>query len=149
MCPIITNRKLSASQVSDDFLETIEFMDDQLWCDSTAETLDLGSLSLEQEPTGLRSKVIVTGVAHPLHDLRLVRLVLAVRAYRNVNAVSVYAADDDWRIVIEPDLPIVYLSDLDGDALVSSEAATPDDFGRLAAGQSVVADLFPAEASVA
>jgi hypothetical protein len=147
---IITGREVSPSQVSEDLLETIEFMDDRLWCELTAQSLDLDSLrleagSVERVPS---SKATVQGVADPLHDPRVARLVIAVRSYHRVEAVAVYAVDGDWRIVLEPGQPAVYLPSLEADA-VESMAVSPDDIERLAAGQGVLADLFPRAADVA
>lgn len=147
---IITGHEISPAQISDDFLETIEFMDDRLWCELTAQALDVDSLRLEGGSVeGIpSSKVTVNGVADPLHDPRVARLVIAVRSYRRVEAVAVYAADSSWRIVLGPGQPAVYLSSLGADA-IESAALSPDDIERLAAGQGVLADLFPRVADVA
>jgi hypothetical protein len=147
---IITNHEVSASQLSEDFLETIDFMDDQLWCDSTAESLGLGLLDLEQgsaESSPL-TRVTVGGMSDPLHDPRLVRLVLEVQAYRRADAAVVHGLDGDWRIVIRPDQPMTFLPNLDTDAIDSAEVGQ-DEFVRLAQGQSVLADLFPNGAEMA
>ncbi len=53
-------------------------------------------------------KAVVRGVADPLHDPRLARLVVALRAYRGIDAVALYAADRDWRIVIESGEPAYF-----------------------------------------
>ncbi len=93
-------------------------------------------------------KAVVSGVADPLHDPRLARLVVAVRAYRDVEAVAVYARDVAWRIVMEPGEPTFFLSSLGGEALESAPLAG-DDLDRIAAGHGVLADLFPKVADVA
>lgn len=92
---IITGHEISPAQISEDFLETIEFMDDQLWCELAAHSLDVESLRLESRSVvGVPSaRVTVRGVADPLHDPRIARLVIAVRSCRRVEAVAVYAAD--------------------------------------------------------
>ncbi len=61
---------------------------------------------------------------------------------------AVYAADLDWRIVIEPGEPAFFLPRL-GAVALESAPLLPDDLDHLAAGQVVLADLFPRSAEVA
>jgi hypothetical protein len=147
---LIVGHDVAPSQLTTDFLEAIEFMDDQLWCGKTARELELDALELKAGPLEDRRsiKAVVRGVADPLHDPRLARLVVAVRAYRGIDAVAVYAADLDWRIIVEPAEPAYFLPSLGADALESAELSL-EDLDQLAAGQRVLADLFPRPAEVA
>ncbi len=147
---LIVGHDVTPAQLTTGFLEAIDFMDDRLWCQKIARELELDGLELESGPLGdgCSVKAVVRGVADPLHDPRLARLVVAVRAYRGTNAVAVYAADLDWRIVIEPDEPVYFLPSLEGDALESA-ALLVEDLDHLAGGQRVLADLFPRPAEVA
>lgn len=146
---IITGRAVAPGQLTEDFLHAIEFMDDCLWCKQTAAQLQLDSLDLDAGTAGPDSvKALVSGVADPLHDPRLVRLVVAVRSYRRVDAVAVFAVDDDWRIVIEPDEPAYFLPSLDADDMTSAPLRV-EDLDDLASGQRVLADLFPRQSAVA
>ncbi len=147
---LIVGHDVTPSQLTTDFLEAIDFMDDRLWCHKTALELELESVELEAGPLseGGSTKAVVRGVADPLHDPRLARFVVAVRAYRNIDAVAVYSADLDWRIVIEPGEPAYFLPRLGADAVESADLSR-EDLDRLAAGQRVLADLFTRPAEVA
>lgn len=147
---LIVGHDVSTAQLTADFLEAIEFMDERLWCSKTARELEFESLELEASPAGsARSiKAVVRGVSEPLYDPRLVQLVVAIRSYLGVDAVAVYAADLDWRIVIEPGESAFFLPALGADA-IESELLTIDDLDHLASGQQVLADLFTHRAEVA
>ena len=73
---------------------------------------------------------------------------MALRAYRGVDAVVVFAADVDWRIFIEPGEPAFFLPQFGGDP-IESAVLSPDDLDQLAGGERVLADLFPRSARVA
>lgn len=146
---LIVGRDVSPDQLTTDFLEAIEFMDDRLWCDKTATELELDTLDLEPGPLGGNSiKAVVGGVADPLQDPRLARLVVAARSYRRVDAVVVFAADLDWRIFIQPDEPAYFLAHLGADP-IESTSLSADDLDRFAVGERVLADLFPRATKVA
>lgn len=146
---IIMGREIPVGQLTEDFLHAEEFMDDRLWCRETATQLELDALELHPGTAGPDSvKAEVKGVEDPLRDPRLARLVVAVRAYRNVDAVAVFSADRDWRIVIAPGEPAYFLRSLDADDMTSAPLKV-EDLDRLAAGHAVLADLFPRVADVA
>lgn len=146
---LIVDHDVVRDQIETDFLEAIDFMDDRLWCAMTATDLELDALDLEPGPLGDGSvKAVVRGVADPLQDPRLARLVVALRAYRAVDAVVVFAADLDWRIFIEPGEPAYFLPQL-GDDPIESAVLSPKDLDQLAGGERVLADLFPRSAQVA
>ncbi|WP_182113845.1 MULTISPECIES: hypothetical protein [unclassified Actinotalea] len=145
---LIVGHEVSRDQLTTDFLEAIEFVDDRLWCEKTAHELALDTLDLETAASDNFAKVVVRGVADPLHDPRLARLVAAVRAYRRVDAVAVYAADLDWRIVIEPGQRAYFLPQLGADPFESA-ALSVEDLDQLVAAQRVLADLFPPTVKVA
>lgn len=146
---IVIGRALAPGQLTEDFLHAIEFMDDRLWCEQTARQLELDSLEIGTGTVGRDSvTVLVSGVADPLHDPRLVRLVASVRIYRGVGAVAVFAVDDDWRIVIEPDAPAYFLPSLNADDMTSAPLRR-EVLDELASGQRVLADLFPRQSAVA
>lgn len=146
---IVTDRVIPDGQLAEDFLRAIEFMDDRLWCKQTAAQLELDSLELDAGTAGPGSvKAVVQGVDDPLHDPRLARLVVAVRAYRDVDAVAVFAADHDWRIVIEPGEPTYFLPSLKDEELTSAPLHVQD-LDHLAAGHGVLAELFPRTSAVA
>lgn len=146
---LIVGRSVAPSQLTTDFFNAIDYMDDHLWCDKTARQLELDALELKPVQLGdNRSiKATVRGVTDPLHDPRLARLVVALRAYGGTEAVAVYAADVDWRIVIEPGKPAYFLPQLGADALESAKLSL-EDLDHLAGGQRVLADLFPRPAEV-
>lgn len=146
---IIEGRDVPRTQLTEDFLYAIEFMDDRLWCEQIARQLELDALELESAAAGSASvKLLVRGVDDPLHDPRLARLVVAARTYRKVDAVAVYATDIDWRIVMEPGEPAYFLPMLGGEPRESTPLRL-DDLDRVAAGHGVLADLFPRVADVA
>lgn len=146
---ILVGRNVSRDEIETDILEAIDFMDDRLWCAMTATDLALEALGLEPGPLGDDSvKAVVRGVADPLQDPRLARLVVALRAYRAVDAVVVFAADLDWRIFIEPGEPACFMPQL-GDDPIESTVLSTKDLDQLAGGERVLADLFPRSARVA
>lgn len=143
---IIVGQNLSEDQVAEDLLAACDFIDDRLWCKQTAHDLGLTHLSLEAPNSGqsVALKVIVGGIDDPLYDPRLATLVTAARAYRSVEAVVVFAhdRDHDWRLIIEPGAPAVYMAAVNGTEH-ESHPLVDNALDAIAAGQGVLADLFP------
>lgn len=139
-----------ADHVVEDLLEALEFIDDALWCERTAAEFGLDYLALEAMAQGqtVSVRLDVGGVTTPLHDPRLPSLVVAVSRYRKTDAVAVYAADAEWRLVVSGGEPVMYLADLDA-ATRESAPTSPHDVASLAASNGVFADLLPADTQVA
>lgn len=141
---------ISAAEIEDDLLRSLEFIDDELWCERTTQALGLGDLALEasasEQEVSLRLRV--AGVADPLHDPRLPSLIVAACQYRSAEAVALFASDNDWRVVFAEGEPIAYMANLDS-RLIESESRDLEALEILARTQGVLASLFPAELRVA
>jgi hypothetical protein len=87
-------------------------------------------------------------MSDPLLDHRLPQLIASVRQYRSADAVALYSADHEWRIVFEADQPAAYIPRVGADIIESIPIATGD-LERIVSERGVLADLFQLEARVA
>ena len=84
----------------------------------------------------------VQGIADPLLDPRLPRLLAATRQYRRCHGVAVYATDGSWRLSLTEGETIAVLPGI-GQAVVESSEPTSDHLlDQLNAAVGVLADLF-------
>ncbi len=88
------------------------------------------------------------GVNNPLFDPRIPNLIVAVGRYRSTNAVALFGSDNDWRVVVSGDEPVIFMANVDA-PMIESPPVQPGTIERLASGHGVLADLFPAGARVA
>ena len=93
---------VDADQVETQLLESVEYIDDDLWCELHAADLGLDHLALKSMSSGQQASVRldVAGVNQPLHDPRIPALIGDVRQYRTADAVALYGAAPSWRIVV-------------------------------------------------
>ncbi len=146
----VVGHVVTADRVTEDLLEAIAFIDDALWCDQTAVSLGLTHLALQATSAGqhVRVRLEVQGVDNPLFDPRIPNLIVAVGRYRSTNAVAVFGSDNDWRVVVSGDEPVIFMARVDA-PMTGSPPLQPGTIERLASGHGVLADLFPAGARVA
>jgi hypothetical protein len=145
-----TGMQLTANRVAGDLADSLMFIDDDLWCETISSELGLVGLGLDAPEPGqnISVRLDVPGIPDPLLDPRLPRLIVAVRQYRSADAVALYSADHEWRIVFEADQPAAYLPHLGAD-LIESIPIAPSDLERMVADRGVLADVFPRAARVA
>lgn len=126
----ITGGAIGVEQIAERLQECRDFIDDDLWCERTAASLDLNRLVLDAPPSGAGSSfgstVHVDGIGDPLIDPRTVRLIAAVRAYRRKPGVALRAIDKSWRLAVPRDDTATFMDGLHGDML-SSELPIDDD----------------------
>jgi hypothetical protein len=141
----ITGDSLSRSQIDDQLLSAVEFLDDDLWCARMIRELGLLRLKLEAPPgaVGIHVRLDVRGINDPLLDPRVPRLVTAARRYRRHDGVSVFASDAGWRLAFVTGETIAYRSTR-GTAYTESVAVLASDtLEDLTDARGVIADLFP------
>lgn len=98
---------VDADQVETHLLESIEYLDDDLWCELHVADLGLDNLALRSMSTGQRASVRldVTGVGQPLHDTRISALIGDVRKYQKVDAVALFGAEPTGASWSQPETP--------------------------------------------
>lgn len=143
----VTGTVVTRDQVDDDLLAAAGFIDDDLWCAQTAGILGLRQLKLLAPPgaDAIAIRLDVSGIADPLRDPRMPRLITAVRRYRGRTGAAVWAEDGSWRLSAVERETVAYRSHA-GAAM--AESLVPFTFGAvdsLVASDGVLADLFPAE----
>lgn len=143
----VTGTGITRDQVDDDLLAAAVFIDDDLWCIRTSETLALPRLRLRPSPgaaaVGVRLDVL--GVSDPLLDPRIPRVVTAARNYRGCDGVAVYASDASWRVVTVTGETVYYLPRPGAATVKSAEPLASGTIESLAAAGGVLADLFPGD----
>lgn len=147
----ITGSPLSRASIDSDLLAAATFIDDALWCERQASELGLDGLKLEAPPgaRNIQVRLDVSGIADPLLDQRVPRLVAAARRYRDRNGVAVFAADEGWRLVCVAGETIAFLAGRGADTVDSAHLVTRRDLERIAAAGGVLADLFHLEEAAA
>lgn len=135
------------AEVDQALLAAIDFIDDDLWCDRTADEFELAELKLEAPPGGadIQARLGVRGIGDPLLEPRLPRLIVALRRYRRCDAVALHSLDGGWRLAVATNEQIMYLQDLGGRAIESSAQLGEGVLEGLAAEGGVLANLFVAE----
>lgn len=131
---------LSLERVDADLLSVVEFIDDELWCERTAQDLGIPRLHLSQSKVGVR--VDVQGIDDPLLDTRVPQLMVAARRYRRCTGVAVFSVDHDWRVVCVESEPVAVLGRLGGTQLESTRALLPNELELMAGSGRVLGDLF-------
>jgi hypothetical protein len=147
---VATGRTVYSDNVMRDLLDARNFIDDDLWCERTAEDLGLTRLTLEATSSSQQTKVKVNvkGVEKPLYDSRLPALIVEVSKYRSTHAISIFGTDRDWRIVVAANEPVLYKASLDA-PVRESPPLSADGIADLATHQGVLASVFPSDARVA
>jgi hypothetical protein len=143
---IITGQPITSGQADVQLLEAIGYIDDDLWCARTTAELDLDELSLRAPPgaAAVSVRLDVGGIADPLADPRVPRLIVAVRHYRRCDGVALFAADGSWRLSFESGHTIAYLPSRGRDPIESASLFDSHLLEELAASSRVLADLFAA-----
>ncbi len=143
---MVTGTQLTLTQVDDQLLDTIAFIDDALWCARTAAELALERLELHAlgSSSSVNVRIDVAGIPDPLLDPRVPRLVAAARHYRRCNGVALRAADASWRISVADGEPVGYLTGVGTATVDSTGPLMAGTLERLTATSGVLADLFPA-----
>ena len=137
--------QVTRQSIERDLLEAACFIDDGLWCARTSSELGLEDLTLRVPPgaAAIQIRVDVGGIADPLHDSRVPRLVVAARRYRNRDGVALYASDAAWRLTFIPGEAVAYLPQL-GEAVLESTTLGPGVLEALSLDNGTLAHLFPA-----
>ena len=137
---------VDADQVETQLLESVEYIDDDLWCELHAADLGLDHLALKSMSSGQQASVRldVAGVNQPLHDPRIPALIGDVRQYRNADAVALYGAAPSWRIVVATGDPVAFMAGI-GQPICESAALEADSIAELVAAQGTLANLFAAD----
>jgi hypothetical protein len=143
----IAGRAITRPQVDDQLLAAVEFIDDDLWSARTAQELGLGQLRLKAPPgaVDIRVRLDVRGIADPLFDPRVPRLVVAARHYRRCDGVAMFALDAGWRLAFVTGDTVAYLPSLDASSVESAATLTGGVLEGLTSAGGVLADLFASE----
>ncbi len=148
----VTGQQVRRDRIDEDLLVAESFVDDHLWCARTAEELGVARLRLEASPGAgaVRVRLFVTGIADPMLDPRLPRLLSAVRQYRRGAGVALFDADGGWRrLALVEGAPATYLPARGAPDLQSFRPVDDAALSVLAAQGQVLADVFPNPARVA
>jgi hypothetical protein len=107
----VTGKPVTRDSVDSTLLAAIAFVDDRLWCDRVSKELEVHDLSLEDVSSGgtPRVRIHVGGIADPLLDTRVPRLVAGIRRYRRCNDVALFSTDHEWRLSVHTGDKIAYL----------------------------------------
>jgi hypothetical protein len=140
----ITGSPLSRASVDRDLLVAATLIDDSLWCEQQASELGLDALKLEVPPgaRAIQVRLYVRGIADPLLDPRVPRLIADAHRYRNSNGVAVFAMDNSWRLVSVVGETIAFRPGIGADTVDSAHPVTRQDLEKMVAGGGVLADLF-------
>jgi hypothetical protein len=138
-------------QIADRLLRAETYLDDPLWCARTAQEFSLSQVDLDDFPgsAAVQVRLFVRGIADPLRDPQLPRLLVAARNYRPCTGMALWDADGQWRLVFEEGQPVYYWTPRGS---LDQETEQNFDAGMLtvlAEDRMVLADLFPAPAQVA
>jgi hypothetical protein len=132
---LVVGRPVTRVDIETDLLEAAVFIDDDLWCTTTAQELELADLRFgrPQDLRGVDALLHVAGIADALHDVRLTRLLEAVARYRGCRTVAVYASSrsagharhgpdvsTDSRVIFRQGEPITYFPGRYDDEIESS-----------------------------
>jgi len=143
----VTGHDITRSQIDDQILTAVEFIDDDLWCARIRQELGLSQLELEAPPgaAGIQVRLNVRGIADPLLDPRIPRLVTAARHYRHRDGIAVFAPDAGWRLAFITGEKVAYLPKLGAASVQSAATLFDGTLENLGAACGVLADLFPAD----
>ena len=137
---------VDSDQVETQLLETVEYIDDELWCQLRVADLGLGHLALKSMSAGQQASVRldIAGIDHPLHDPRIPGLIGEIRQYRNVDAVALYGDESSWRIVVATGNPVSFMAGI-GKPIRESEPLESNSIAEIVAAQGTLANLFAAD----
>lgn len=143
----VTGHDVTRSQVDDQILAAVEFIDDDLWCARTRKEFDLKHLELKAPPgaVGIQVRLNVRGIADPLFDPRVPPLVTAARHYRRCDGVALFALDAGWRLAFTTGETVAYKPDRTAPQVESAVTLTDGTLEGLTAAAGVLADLFPSD----
>lgn len=139
------DRPTDAQGIADRIDEAINFIDDAEWARRLEVELGLQKLTYGQPHTEqqLDALIHVEGIDRPLADPRTLRLVDAVRDYRDANNIAIYDAQDRWRLVIVPgDKAVLRARWLDEIVVESVRVIDAGEIDRLVAAGSALSELF-------
>ena len=142
---LVIGHALSRADVERDLLGAATFIDDDLWCARTAADLDLTSLTLKPSPGSaqVRFRLEIAGIADPLTDPRLPRLIREARRYRDSKSVGVFALDAPWRLVVREDGSATYAPARNAPARKSVDPLTRGAGDKLVQAAGVLWPYFP------
>ncbi len=140
----ITGTPLTMADIDEQLLTSEAFIDDPLWCAHTAKDLGLDELRLEAPPgaKAIQVRLGVSGIAEPLLDARIPRLVIAAWRYRRKDGIALYAKDHSWRIVFVSGQPIGYIPQPGADPEDSPFPVSWNAIETLTTQDGVLANLF-------
>lgn len=160
----VIGRPVAAAAVENDLLAAAVFLDDDLWCATTAEELELAYLSFGRRHglLGIDALLLVAGVPHPLRDIRLTRLLEAVTHYKGCTTVAVHASPPSvgrarpgpasgsgWRMIYRQGEPISCSAHRSDDEIESTVPVDDAVLGRLNRTGSPLATIFPDQIAAA
>lgn len=140
--------EITAEDVLGELLYAIDYIDDEEWCRRTADALQLASVSLEVPSQGqdLDVRLRVGGIADPLRDPVMLRLLAELRQYRAATSVAVFDKDGRWRLAIKPGESVALKANwLDEGFAESRDAVSDGQLRRLLSTGGSLADLFSPE----
>jgi hypothetical protein len=139
----VTHSSTTCSEVEEELLRCIEFIDDDLWCERTCDELGLDGLQLQAVSGGqdVSVRLIVKGPVNPLQDSRIPQLIVTARRYRRCDGVAVSSDDAGWRLAINTGASIAYRPD-EVSSMVESDELTAGVIERMASTGGILADLF-------
>jgi hypothetical protein len=141
---VVTGRTVTRAEIEQQLLDAASFIDDELWCVRTAAELGLEKLTLEAPPGAatIQLRLDVRGIADPLLDARLPRLITSTRRYRRCRGVAVYATDGSWRLSLTDGKTMAILPALGQEVLESREPISDQLLDQVSRASGVLADLF-------
>jgi hypothetical protein len=144
----IAGRRTTRGEIEAQLQACVKFVNDDLWCERTAERFGMPWLALETTSThhAVQVRLVVRGIRDPLTDPRVPQLVAATRRYRRCDGVALHAGDLDWRLAFVSGAEVAYRPGAGPSAgtLLLSEPVDPGTVEQLAATGGVIADLFTA-----
>lgn len=141
---VASGHLVTADRVETDLLETIVFIDDELWCKQQTAELDLTNLTLESNNESTL-RLHISGIGNPLSDPRVPVLIVSICQYQNPDRVSIFSIDLDWRLSLRTGEPIYFQVSSSAREQAESSPIESTTIDSLVAANGVLADLFAAE----
>ena len=142
---VVTGNTVNRTQVDDQILKIIEYVDNELWCERINSELGFSKLTLKKLSLGIpptQLRLDVDGITDLFLDSRIPRLIVAVRNYSRCNTIAIFSADSTWRLVLTMGEKLKYLSGLNKLDIESVLPITDIVLEQLTRSGGVLATLF-------